>query len=104
MFSHVDFNGAQWVTGIDFSNIQDFSFMFYSCDFPAGFTLSGIDFSSAKNFNFMFSYLDGSPAIPDLRGVTTGLEKTQYMFMRAYYFDQELFVRFKQCKQHILYV
>ena len=90
MFSYVDFNGAQWVTGIDFSNIQDFSFMFYSCDFPAGFTLSGIDFSSAKNFNFMFSYLDGSPAIPDLRGVTTGLEKTQYMFMRAYYFDQEL--------------
>ena len=95
MFAYVDFNGAQWVTGIDFSNIQDFSFMFYDCDFPAGFTLSGIDFSSAKNFNFMFAYLNQSPAInspsfPDLRGVTTGLETTQYMFQRAYYFDQEL--------------
>jgi len=95
MFAYVDFNGAQWVTGIDFSNIQDFSFMFYYCDFPAGFTLSGIDFSSAKNFSFMFGYLNqysaiNSPSFPDLRGVTTGLEKTRYMFQRAYHFDQEL--------------
>ena len=95
MFASVDFNGAQWVTGIDFSNIEDFSFMFYGCYFPAGFTLSGIDFSSAKNFNYMFGYLNqfpaiNSPSFPDLRGVTTGLEKTQYMFQRSYYFDQEV--------------
>jgi len=96
LFQNSDFDGMNWVTGMNFGYIEDAIGIFYSSDFPAGFTLSGIDFSSVKNFDYAFQYVNqfgpfvSTPSLPDLRGVTTGLESTVAMFERAYYFNEEL--------------
>ena len=94
LFQNSDFDGMNWVTGMNFGYIEDAIGIFYNSSFPAGFTLSGIDFSSVKDFYLAFSYVNYSgpsaPSLPDLRGITTGLERTDYMFERARNFNEEL--------------